>query len=124
MIIHEELPPLNIPTTSRDTVLNVIFISDLTVAYNLAMDKYRKEPTQVDSGIVSADLEVSSSSFGQLIGWDTRPIQEYGISLGEAIPMPSTSSSAVVHALPFNLPSVDMSSHYVGSSSLQGDILI
>lgn len=120
------LPPLN-HVYYRDTVLNVIFISDLTDAYNLAMDKYGKESPQAGSDIDCADLRVSSSSFGQLIGWDTHPSQEYGPSLrGPDFAIPSTSNRHVapgVDVLPFNLPSVDMSSHYV-DSSLQGDVLI
>jgi len=106
-----------------DTVLNVVYISDLTDAYNLAADAAANsyQTTQSTADIVPASSSTFNPvSFGQPSQfWDITSTQEYGSPAENGLGLNSPTSSTPnrymeSEVLPFDLSSVDITeSQYV-----------
>lgn len=127
-MIQEDLPSLN-QFYSRDTILNVVYISDLTDTYNLVTANSH-QATQSGSTINQADVAAPSTfpvSFEQPQYWDAS-VQEYGSPAENEFNFPISSTSNMAPMVfpaesevpPFNLSSVG--SQY-GRATLQGNVL-
>ena len=135
-MIQEDLPSLN-QFYSRDTILNFVYISDLTDTYNLATDAKANsyQTTQYGSTTNPADVAASSTfsvSFEQSQYWDAS-IQEYGSPAENELNFPTSSTSnrymapilflAESEVPPSNLSSVDITGSQYVHAALQGNIL-